>query len=219
MHNKEKRVLWLYNHETLRAFEAPLLRRLGFEIYLPKIFPSTEEYGSGSVDASYDTFLTIPSDALDQLNQHDFYSKRIPRRLARIMNDYFAAAIFGPFPKQFKQIVSVFSGKLFFHVFGKEEPNTYRPLLSNFLTRKIKRIQNRFFFAQAYPFLSEVEEGVFRDKAITLPIGIPEPFMRLENRWTGGNGKLLFVCPRISTSPYYANIYTEFKSSFLAYPT
>jgi hypothetical protein len=29
MNHKQKRILWLFNHETLRNFEVPLLRRLG----------------------------------------------------------------------------------------------------------------------------------------------------------------------------------------------
>ena len=214
MQNKKNRVLWLLNHETLRNFEVPLIRSLGFEVYLPKRFPKTEEYGSGSVDDSYDATLTIPKDVLEMLNRHDFYSDPVSLKLAEEMNRYFSTVIFGCFPKMFEQMVHCFSGKMFLRVFGREQPRNYGELVSYGMYRKIYRFQHRFFLAQAYPFLAEVESGIFKDKAVTLPLGIPDVLLQEGGSWKGGNQKLLFVCPRITQSPYYKMIYDEFKKHF-----
>jgi hypothetical protein len=37
--NRPKRALWLITHTTLRQFEVPFVQALGYEIYLPKVFP------------------------------------------------------------------------------------------------------------------------------------------------------------------------------------
>ncbi len=222
MQNKHNRVLWLLNHETLRAFEVPLLRRLGYEVYLPKIFPSTEEYLSGSVDRSYDDSLTIPPEALQLLNQHNFYSEIITPELAMILNRYFSAAIFATSPYLFEQIVDAFSGKLFLRGFGREGELNYEQMFSSSFSprfpQKLFCVQDRFFFAQAYPFLSEVETGLCQKKALFLPLGMPEPYLQETNTWHGGNQKLLFVCPRIASSPYYTGIYASFKKEFSDIP-
>ena len=219
MLNKNHRVLWLLNHETLREFEVPLLRKLGYEVYLPKHFPETEANLSASIDYSYDPSLTIPVKALEILNRHDFYSKKIPQEVANIINRYFSAAIFAFFPFLFEQLVDVFMGKLFFRCFGLAGGATYSRLshaeyFSSDFPERILSVKERFFFAQSYPFLSEVEEGIMRERALTLPLGFPDSFWKAQDSWKGGNSKLLFVCPRINSSPYYKNIYTNFKNCF-----
>lgn len=223
MKHKTKRILWLINHGALRGFEAPLLCRLGYELFLPKCFPQTEGFSSDSVDYSYDQTLSIPPDALEKLNQHDFYTETLSPEIAEILNRYFCAAICTFSPHLFEQIVYGFLGKIFLRAFGKEEKSSYSlacfaPCFSCQFSRRLQQIQNRFFFAQAYPFLLEVEEGPCAKHAITLPLGLSEDLLSEKGSWQGGNGKLLFVCPRIASSAYCADIYAKFKKEFSDIP-
>lgn len=59
MISKNKRILWLLNHRTLMPYEAPLIRRLGFEIFTPKVIPKAN-FRSAAADFSHDESLTIP---------------------------------------------------------------------------------------------------------------------------------------------------------------
>ena len=222
INNKAKRVLWFCNHETLREFEVPLLRTLGYEVYLPKIFPQTEEYSSASLDTSYDASLTIPKEALDLLNKHDFYEKQMTDEIEEILNTYFSIAFFAFYPNIFEQMVEGFLGKLVFRAFGREGSNGYSDLIPLFFspvfTKSLERIQDRFYFAHGYRSMLEVEDGIFYDRALYLPIGVSLSLFQHEDSWTGREGKLLFVCPRITSSPYYKNVYDDFKKSFSHIP-
>jgi hypothetical protein len=45
------RMMWLLNHTTARAFEVPMLKRVGVqELFLPKRFPDDPGYRSASID-------------------------------------------------------------------------------------------------------------------------------------------------------------------------
>ena len=222
MPSRHNRVLWLLNHETLKDFEVPLLRKLGYEVYLPKIFPKTEEYSSCSIDVSCDAFLTIPKEDLEILNKHDFYTEKMGGKIKEIVNSYFSVAFFGMFANIAAQMVEGFSGQLFLRGYGLAGDCSYSRIalqyLSSGFTDRLHAICERFCFAMGYSFLLEQEEGIFHRKAAYLPIGIPPSFFSCEDSWKGEEEKLLFVCPRITTQDYYRVIYENFKKRFSHIP-
>lgn len=209
------RALWLMNHTTLRNFEVPLLRKYGFEIYLPKSFPYDEGNLSASITYEYDHDLTIPPSALEVLNAHDFYSG-ISSQVKDIINEYFDIAIFGFFPDQLAGLVRNFTGTLVMRPFGLANGVKYEAVISAtlgpYFLWEIERIGERFWFGQAYSSIADEEQGVLKRRAIHLPLGLANAIR--SKTWTGGDAKVLFVCPRIQTSPYFNNIYRDFKSNF-----
>jgi len=217
---KSKRILWLINHTTLRAFEIPMLRSFGYEIYLPKIFPSDEANRSASVSFDYDDTLTIPAEDLEALNRHDFYSQNLPPAIREIINKYFGIAIIAFFPKMLEEMVYHFNGHMFLRAFGLAGDTQYTAIIQqmlgdNFLLR-LRNLGSRFWFAQAYPNLAEIEPHL-KSRAVFLPLGLPNSPLTLEdkNQWVRNMNKILFVCPRINSSPaYYGRIYHAFKKHF-----
>lgn len=212
--DEKKRVLWLMNHTTLRQFELPILASMGYEIFLPKSFPYDEGNLSASVDRAYDKTLSIPAEALDHLNRQDFYTY-LSEATADIVNSYFDVAIIGFFPKQLDGLVRDFAGTIVMCPFGLANGVTYTDVIADCLGQKffarLERIQHRFWFGQAYDNLAAIETGILREKAIHLPLGLP-PSERAA--WEGTDAKVFFVCPRIRTSPYFRNIYDDFKKNF-----
>ena len=210
-----RRVLWLINHSTLRKFEVPLLESLGYEIYLPKLFPYDEGNLSASIDTSRDASLTIPRDALETLNAHNFYLGMTPE-VAGICNRYFDVAFFGFFPDQLAGLVRSFRGAKVMRPFGLGNDLTYTGVtvdtLGYYFLTEIERNRETFWFGQAYPNLAEIEHATYKSKAITLPLGLDDA--RVTNEWTGIDKKVLFVCPRINSSSYYKNVHEQFVSTF-----
>lgn len=212
---KKYRALWLMNHNTLRPFEVPMLIDMGYEVYCPKMFPYDEGNMSASVDYSYDRSLSIPADVLDQLNQVDLY-KQVPQKILDLMNEYFDIAFFGFFPEQLKMLVEGFKGVLVMQPFGLATGVTYTNVIEQTLgisfLHKLENLGERFFFGQAYENLAEIEYRYFRNRAVYLPLGLKDAYVN--DKWEGGDNKILFVCPRINTSPYFRNIYKNFKKNF-----
>lgn len=211
---RPKRVLWLLNHTTLRQFEVPILQSLGYEVFVPKSFPYDEGNLSASIDHSLDAQLSISLSDLEQLNSHNFYGELTPR-IREIINAHFEIAFFAFFPEQFATLVNGFQGTLILRAFGLSN-SSYSELtektLGRFFLQKVARIEHRFWFGQAYSHLVDAEEGVFKRKAVTLPLGMAVSSMR--DDWTGSDARILFVCPRMGSSPYYASVYKRFKKSF-----
>lgn len=211
----KNRALWLINHSTLRPFEVPLLIEMGYEVYCPKMFPYDEGNMSASIDYSYDKTLSIPAEVLEIFNQVDFY-KQVPRNILDLMNEYFDVVFFGFFPEQLKMLVDGFEGVLVMQPFGLATNVTYTKVIEQTLgisfLQKLEKLGDRFFFGQAYENLAEIEYRYFRNRAVYLPLGLKDAYVN--DKWVGGDNRILFVCPRINTSSYFRNIYRTFQENF-----
>lgn len=214
--SKKIRVMWLLNHTTLREFEIAQIRAMGIdEIFLPKSFPYDEGNMSASVDDSLDQYLTIPVDELAILNEQNWYDS--PSQQAwDIANKYFDVAFIAFFPRQIKSAASYFKGDIILRVFGREANHTYTQRLndqlgSHFLN-KLNRISHRLWFGAGYEHLKDIEGPLLKKINCYLPVGLKGE-LSVDN-WQGSDKKILFVCPRIKTSPYYTQIYQDFKNNF-----
>ena len=209
------RALWLMNHTTLRRFEVPLLQNLGLEVFLPKSFPYDEGNLSASVTYDLDGGLSIPAADLAILNRTNFY-EALPPDIAAIINRHFDIAFIGYFPEQLAALARSFEGVVVMRAFGLANGMTYGAVTAASLGRsfihELDNLGRRFWFGQAYPGLADIETGVFKRRAVHLPLGLaPLP---QENTWVGGDKKILLVCPRIGSSPYYNAVYRKFRRDF-----
>ncbi|MNO34808.1 hypothetical protein D3C76_248520 [compost metagenome] len=220
---REKRILWLLNHDTLSKFELPLIRDLGFEIFTPKITVKEILQASGSITFDYDYTLTIPEDDLKLLNQYDFTSVYdMPLQIKNLVNKYFATAItytdtsFSILTK----LLHNFEGNILFRAFGvgPSRFNSYSELIDHYFSSsdkfKLQQVSDRFWFSQCYPNLAEIEEDIYRDKAVYMPLGLPLDFYEIEDQWSGDMDKLLFFCTRIKYVAESEQVYNQFKSDF-----
>jgi hypothetical protein len=216
MFNRNKRVLWLLNHKTLMPYEVPLLINLGYEVFTPKVIPTTAGFRSGAVDFSYDPSLTVPESTLARLNEFNFYDAEWPADIVALVNRYFGTVYIMPYGKQIEEAVKKFEGQILFRAFGLDGSRTYKSVLSALYGREIfdhiGRVRGRFWFAQGYEQLVECEPPFLADRSISLPIGVPDAFWVTANSYTGVDKRILFVCPNCITNPYYADIYKKFKA-------
>lgn len=213
-----KRVFWLLNHSSLRAFEVPLLIELGYEVYCPKI--CSYSYGDLSVSSTdqYDSSLTIPPDVLQQLNQTDFYAE-ISSNIMDLLNTYFDIA-FLPCMNMFRQFVMAYKGQILFRAFGLAGKTSYTNVLLDIfgdsVASLIRRLGNRFWFAEAYENLADVECEYIQAHALFLPLGMKHATPL--RKWVGMEKKVLFVSPKIETNPYYHQVYRDFIRDFKGIP-
>lgn len=217
MFKKHKRILWLLNHRTLMPFEVRLLMKLGYEVFVPKIIPA-KGFRSGIVDRSFDSSLSIPTQALKRLNEFDFYSAAWSSEIAAITNRYFEVAFSIPHGAQFAEVVEHFEGQIVLRAFGHDASRSYDWVLENLyspmLMKKLEVIRDRFWFSQGYANLIDCENQLFRDRALYLPIGVPDYLFLHANKWRHEERRILFVCPNAITDSYYFESYQAFKREF-----
>lgn len=214
---KNKRILWLLNHTTLRDSEIPMLIRLGFEVYIPKIVPFDEANRSASVSYEYDNSISIPSRLLKLLNQFDFYTRPWPRPLAVKINEYFGITIAAIFPKMVNAVCDAFEGDIFLRAFGLAQTETYADVFRKNCSKKtFERIKSgdRIWLATNIATVIDNESSWLQRKSIYLPVGLPANIYQHEDKWRGEQSKILFVCPRINSSSYYNQVYRNFKRLF-----
>jgi glycosyltransferase involved in cell wall biosynthesis len=210
------RVLWLLNYSSLRHFELSQFYKLGItEIFTPKYFPHDEGNLSASVDYSTDDRLDIPKQSLAVLNAQNWYEK--PSLEAwEIANHYFDIAVIGFFPDQIKATIAYFKGSIVMRAFGLAKGFSYTRLLYDEIgvhgVEQIQRIKSRFWFGAGYDHLYECEGKLLQERHCYLPVGLKS--VDIQDKWTGEDKRILFVCPRINTSPYFKNIYQQFISDF-----
>ncbi|HHL2498633.1 TPA: hypothetical protein ACQ301_000624 [Yersinia enterocolitica] len=221
--NRNKRILWLLNHTTLREYELPILIELGFEVYTPKKFPRNSDNRSASITYEYDDSLSLPMEVIETLNSYDFYSDRLDPTISAIINKYFSCAIVAYMFPMFENIVSRYKGKIFLRAFGlTDEKESYFNFAVKIskpgFKRKLISIGDRFWFGEGYTNLKEIEPPFIQNRAIHLPVGLPERVIKYKNTWRGGNGKILFVCPDINVYPEAKEAYNNFKANFGKYP-
>jgi Glycosyl transferases group 1 len=221
MLRKNKRILWLLCHKTLMQYEVPLLRSLGFEVFVPKIIPKTDEFRSCAVDFSFDESLTIPKHALRVLNSCHFYRGKWPRDAVFYMNRYFGTAFIMPM-EGFRESVTNFEGNLLMRAFGLINIASYHKHLRGFYGEQvfcwINAVRHRFWFAAGYEQLKECEPPLLAERSLYFPIGLSPTFWRNANTWTGTERRLLLFCPSIVKNPYHAAVYKQFKREFGDFP-
>ncbi|MGY2285483.1 glycosyltransferase [Pseudomonas gingeri] len=213
---KTLRVLWLLNHTTLRQFEVEQLRACGVsEIFLPKSFSYEEGNLSASIDFGLDATLSLSTEALAVLNAQDWYASPSDEAWD-IVNRHFDIAIIGFFPRQIESTLYRFSGTVILRVFGLSAGYSYSRLLykeaGEAVVRKIKSMGTRFWFGVGYEHLSDNECHFLADRTCFLPVGLKDTDR--VGGWQGMLSKILFVCPRIGSSPYFENIYRTFLRDF-----
>jgi hypothetical protein len=221
MLRKNKRILWLLCHKTLMRYEVPLLRSLGFEVFVPKIIPNTAQWQSGTVEFSFDESLTIPDHALKALNSCHFFQEEWPREVIFYMNRYFGTAFIMPV-EGFRESVTNFEGNLLLRAFGLINTASYHKCLKALYGEQvycwINAVRHRFWFAAGYEQLEECEPPLLAERSLYFPIGLSPAFWRNANTWTGTQRLLLFCCPLIVNIPYQAALYKQFKREFGDFP-
>lgn len=202
-------------------FEIKLLIELGFEVFTPKIIPTLAGFRSGHVDFRYDSTLTIPTGVLKRLNEFNFYESIWPADVVSRVNRYFGSAFCIPVGIQIGEALEKFEGQLLLRGFGLDQPRTYTMTLHSMDKGCLSHVAaagSRFWFAQGYKELAEVEPPLLAERALFLPIGVPQSFFKTLNTFRGGDFRILFVCPNCVTNPYYADIYKNFKRDFGDFP-
>lgn len=219
----KKRVLWICNHVTLMDAEVPLLLELGFEVFTPKKFPYKSDFISCKANYAYDASLSIPESDLQVLNSIDFYEDRFRIEQIEVIKRNFDIAITAFYKNPLKLLVNHFPGLIFIRAFGLAGKANYwdvaRESWGEPFLYKMEQIRSRLYFAASYRNMLKVEQNIFRENGVFLPLGLPENFAaNLKDGYTGEKKQILFVCPRICVSSYYYDIYKNFKKNFKYFP-
>ncbi|MCO6391112.1 hypothetical protein GTW25_08735 [Aliihoeflea aestuarii] len=197
-----------------------MLKSIGFnEVFTPKIYPDDPNFRSASVDWEHDQYLTIPADDLAILNATDWY-KGGNRRSWELASRYFDVAFVMLYrPDTFEAAQKHFEGQVLWRTFGLSNGNTYSSILSSHpfyepAYASIRKLYGRFWFAEAYDHLHEVEDRYLRSKAVFLPLGMNSASRPRPEEWTGTDRRTLFVCPDVNFNPVYEEIYRKFRRDF-----
>jgi glycosyltransferase involved in cell wall biosynthesis len=220
---RERRVAWLLNHTTLRAFEVPLLRSLGYEVYTSKRLPYGNEFLSASVDHGDDAFLTLPADALAVLNRHNFYEQPLTAAVAEAFASHFGTVICACHPTLVATLLEHYRGRIVVRVFGREGDRTYAEYLETgigpWVRETVEAAGERFRLAPAYESIAPNEPEWLRSRCVTLPLGVPDALLANAGSWTGRDRRVFFVCPRIASHPaYYGRVHADFLRAFGTLP-
>jgi hypothetical protein len=218
-----------------------LLEKLGCEVYAPKVCPKEIIERSGSVDFSWDRTLTIPAEDLAVLNACDFYAAEIDHAAMALLNRHFDAVFTAAHLTMVENFHKGYRGLLVFRAFGREKQLDYATLLNwrkkkrwwprwrdrllfrpdarrgpSLLQRLLVR-SDGFLFGGCYREVIANEPTELRATAAFLPLGLPAETWALADTWTGGDDRVMFVCPCVHDD-YYARIYAKFVAEYGGLP-
>jgi hypothetical protein len=215
---RPRRIAWLLTHTSLRSAEVPVLRSLGWEVWVQKAFPDDPAYRSCSIDFRWDEGLTLPPEALAELNTFDFYTEEATPSIARHLNEHFDLVVADAFPRKVREALRSFRGPVLARAFGMEHPTSYSAVFFQDchyrLTRVLRDNYSRFWFSAFYPEVLPYENEILRRRGFHLPISLPEAAWKREGSWQGGDPRVFFVCPSINDHPACREIYDDFKHHF-----
>ena len=223
--SKPRRLAWIVNHRTLMPAEVPILRNLGWEVFIPKLIPENDSgYRSGAITYEYDQSLSISPTALAVLNAHNFYSRDWSPTIAQIMNDSFQMVVttFSAYVTPLSEAARKFSGVVVARVFGREHPIRYSdiPPVTNrpAMLPELSALGGRFVFGQGYENLAEIEQEPMRSRGHTLTLPLPDYVFKRQNCWHGKGVHAVFLCPSVTDGNYYQAIYKRDKRDFGDFP-
>jgi hypothetical protein len=216
-----RRLIWSTNHQTLLRTEVPLLRTLGWEVFVPKIWPDDDPaFRSGQSSSEFDEGLQLPRDELTLLNDHDFYSDAWSPQLEEVINRRFEIVMghLTIYTMALSEAARKFHGQVVARAFGREHPRTYAELAAASerpqLLDEFAALGERFVFAQGYRNLAEIEPDPLRAQAKTAGLTLPALVTSAAHSWRGNGTRAVFLCPRIDPATYYGQIYRDIKRDF-----
>ena len=222
---KPRRLAWIVNHRTLMPAEVPILRNLGWEVFIPKLIPDNDSgYRSGAITYDYDASLSISPPALAVLNAHNFYSRDWSPTIVQIMNESFEMVIthFSYYVAPLSEAARKFAGVVVARAFGREHPARY----SNFpsiagrpqMLSELAALGDRFVFGQGYQNLAEIEDEPLFSRGHTITVPLPNYVFTRQNSWKGNASHAIFLCPAATDQGYYQAIYHRDKRDFGDFP-
>ena len=196
--------------------EVPILRQLGYEVFVPKVLPRGVR--SAATTFEYDADLTIPAHVLAALNEMDFYRGVVDEQVAAWLNEYFGGAFIFALQGLHRNVLRYFRGAIVFRAFGAPAPDNYSRQLQTWdpdCIELVRAAQDRFWFASGYPHLSEAEPPLLANRNVYLPIGIPQPFIDANaDTWRGDSRQILLFCADILTQRSNTASYYAFKKAY-----
>lgn len=200
-----ERVAYLCFHVAGRDVELPVFRKLGFEVYTIKKYGAAHR--SAMHDFADDESLTIPRDVIDYLNTVNLVdSADWPDKAVHYLNKYFRYIFIIQNAHVVYNALRFFRGHIMIRLAGLDLPKTY----SNYwnlhqpdIVPAIYRNRQRVWMSVQYPNLAQVEDPIFADRAVYMPLGIPSFFKSYADTWTGAGSAIISVLPSLET-PYYA---------------
>jgi hypothetical protein len=218
---KQRRLAWIVNHRTLMPAEVPILRSLGWEVFIPKVLPGHDvSFRSAAVTYEYDSSLTISPRALDVLNRHAFYTREWSPTVAQIMNESFGAVVtsVSGYLAPLSESARCFSGTVVARAFGREVGFRYSDLFVAMnrpdLVKDLAALGDRFVFGQGYDNVAEIEEEPMPSRAHTITVPLPGWVFQREGTWTGAGSHVLLLCPSVTDGGYYQAVYQRDKRDF-----
>lgn len=98
--------------------------------------------------------------------------------------------------------------------FRSRLPGTHRLAFHNPVTHEMARVSHRLSLAAAYEEIIAHERPFLKHRSVFLPLALPASMFAAGDRWTGGEDRVLFICPNIDQIDYYRRIYLGFKEAF-----
>jgi hypothetical protein len=216
-----RRLIWIVNHRTLMSAEVPLFLEFGYEVFIPKIIPQHDPgYRSGIVSFDYDSTLTLSGPALRVLNSHDFYSRTWSSTLKAVVNDHFSVLItsVSGYLTPLAEAARHFEGTVVARVFGRENPRRYSEFFLDSAGARIRQdigaLGERFVFGQGFKNLADGEVDELRRRAHTITVPLPPYIYEHAGTWSGRAPDAILLCPDISVSAHYEEIYVQIKRDF-----
>lgn len=217
----KRRLLYIVNHKTLIAAEIPILRSLGWEVFVPKVLPEHDPgFRSGAITYEHDAALELHPATLRVLNRHNFIESDWPPTIEDIVNSHFEiiVSIFSFYTEPLFEAAAKFRGLLIARVFGREHPRRY----SEFTTEsarpgvlpKLAAMGERFVFGQGYANISDIEDPPLPQRAHTIGVPLPEWLFAYRDTWVGSAGRAVFLCPNANIPGYYMELYKCIKHDF-----
>jgi hypothetical protein len=218
-----RRLLWIVNHKTLLQAEVPILRSLGWEVFVPKILPDHDPgFRSAATSYEFDSALCLPPATLAVLNRHNFIERGWPPTVAEIVNRYFNVIVthFSYYTISLSEAARKFHGTTIARAFGREHPRRFSEFATMAerpgLLDELMVLGDRFVFGQGYDNIAEVEDPPLPQRARTITVPLPQWIYGHRDTWGGGgSGKAVFLCPSIGiVAGYYSAVYEGIKCDF-----
>jgi hypothetical protein len=94
-----------------------------------------------------------------------------------------------------------------------------RPVFRNVVMTEMTRVRSRLHLAAAYEQIIDHERPFLRRRSVFMPLALPDSLLAGDDSWTGGEDRMLFICPNIDQIDYYRRIYLRFRAELGEIPS
>ncbi|SHO47114.1 glycosyltransferase family protein [Anaerocolumna xylanovorans] len=207
------RIFFAFNNRWLVENEVPALIKQGHSVFIPK---KPIISANSIVTYNYDKRLALPENVLEELNNIDFFSGILERKIIELIDEYFDVFLLDCNEYLMQCLILFYTKKIILRPLRySSKMNITKWVKDNlgfWALKNIEKLKDRFYVSLLSGKILDCNDIISSECMLELPFILPKinDSIKVESK----NKDIIFICPEIKSDYLAGENYKKFEKEF-----